>query len=476
MNRPMKNRREFLATVGAAGAASIVAGSAGAAAGFAAEGGATISVGVARIDVTPDGPIRLHGYGFRKTESTGVAGRLWVKALAIGTDEQGPAILVTVDNCVITAELTEEVAGRLAKKAGVPRERFVLCASHTHAGPCLTAAAPFIFGEPMPPEHQARIDRYTEQLIDRLEKVSLHALAARRPGRLAWAQGRVRFAANRRKMKDNKWVGFGVNPEGPVDHDLPVLRVTDPDGTLRAVLVNYACHATTVTSYNIHGDWPGVAQAAIEANHPGAVAMIAIGCGADANPKPMDESKVDQHGQAVADEVERLLAGLWRPVRGRPACRLKRVRLPLGELPTRADWEKQVAGKGHQAYYAQAVLARMDRGVEPPTSVPYPIQTWTFGDDLAMVFLAGEVVVDYSLRSKKELGGDLWVTAYANDVPCYIASRRVMGEGGYEVDGSMPFFDKPTRLAPATEELIMTTVHGLLPDPAKPAPEASSDR
>ena len=433
-----------------------------------------IAVGVARIDVTPEGPIRLNGYGSRKTESTGVAQRLWAKALAIGTDQEGPAVLVTVDNCVVPAELTEEVARRVGEKSGVRRERFVVCASHTHAGPCLGGAAPFIFGEPTPPEHQERIDRYTEEFTDRLEKVVRDALSDRRPGRLAWAQGRVSFAANRRSLKNGIWAGFGVNPDGPVDHDLPMLRVTDPDGKLRAVLVNYACHATTVKSYNVHGDWPGSAQAAIESNHPDAIAMVAIGCGADANPRPFDEAVVDQHGKAIADEVERLLAGPMAGVRGVPACRLERIELPLDKLPTRAEWEKQAAGKGRPAYYAKIVLERMDRGIDPPQSFPYPIQTWTFADGLAMVFLAGEVVVDYSLRLKRELGADLWVTAYANDVPCYIASRRVMQEGGYEVDGSMPTFDKPTRLAAEVEDLIIGAVHDQLPRRAKSAKQASA--
>ncbi|MFH1266400.1 MAG: sulfatase, partial [Planctomycetota bacterium] len=116
-----------------------------------------------------------------------------------------------------------------------------------------------------------------------------------------------------------------------------------------------------------------------------------------------------------------------------------------------------------------------DKTTRPTESFPYPVQTWTFGGDLAMVFLAGEVVVDYALRLKQELGGDLWVTAYANDVPCYIASRRVIEEGGYEVDGSMPTFDKPTRLAPETEDLIVRTVHDLLPDRKKPTRDASAD-
>ena len=43
----------------------------------------------------------------------------------------------------------------------------------------------------------------------------------------------------------------------------------------------------------------------------------------------------------------------------------------------------------------------------------YPLTTWTFGDDLAMVLLFHEVVVDYALRQKRELDADrLWINAW----------------------------------------------------------------
>src|SRR5437870_11500175 len=83
----------------------------------------TFRVGVARIDITPDYPIRLTGYAVRKTESEGVEQRLWAKALAIGSDEDAQAILLTVDNCGVSALIIDEVAARLKTKAGLPRER-----------------------------------------------------------------------------------------------------------------------------------------------------------------------------------------------------------------------------------------------------------------------------------------------------------------------------------------------------------------
>ena len=98
------------------------------------------------------------------------------------------------------------------------------------------------------------------------------------------------------------------------------------------------------------------------------------------------------------------------------------------------------------------------------TRLPYLVQAWSFGDDLAMIFLPGEVVVDYSLRLKKEFdGARLWVNAYANDVPCYIPSERILKEGGYEGGGAMVYYDKPAPLAPGVEKLIVDAVHQVVP-------------
>ena len=81
-----------------------------------------------------------------------------------------------------------------------------------------------------------------------------------------------------------------------------------------------------------------------------------------------------------------------------------------------------------------------------------------------MVFLPGEVVVDYSLRLKREFDRSrLWVNGYSNDVPCYIPSRRVLEEGGYEGAGAMVYYDRPTKFAPDVEERIIGAVHELMP-------------
>ena len=94
---------------------------------------------------------------------------------------------------------------------------------------------------------------------------------------MQWGSGLSTFAVNRRENPSNKvseWRDGGTL-KGPVDHDVPVLSVRDPeDATLRAVLFGYACHATTLSGLQWCGDYPGYAQIAIEKEHPGCVALF----------------------------------------------------------------------------------------------------------------------------------------------------------------------------------------------------------
>lgn len=412
-------------------------------------------VGVAKIDMTPTTPIRLSGYGNRRAESEGVKQHLFAKALAIGSDRENPAVLITVDNVGVSAAIIDEVAERLIRKSKLTRDRIAVCFSHTHSGPMLRGVIPFIFGEDIPPAHQAHIDQYTARFINDLESVALAALRDREPARLAWGRSEAGFAKNRRPQG------------GPSDHDVPVLRVSSLSGKIRAVLVNYACHCTTVTGeFNfICGDWAGYAQEYLEADHPGAVVLTAIGCGADQNPFPRPGFDLAQkHGHEIQSAVNETLAATLTPIRGPLSCQVTKLALPFDALPTRAEWEVLSKKPGAIGYHARKNLERLDQGQRIPTELPYSVAAWRFGNDLAMVFLPGEVVVDYELRLKKEFDvSRLWVNAYANDAPCYIPSRRVLREGGYEGGGAMVYYDHPTRLAEPVEDLIVAAVHEVVP-------------
>ena len=413
-------------------------------------------VGAAQVDITPDYPIRLSGYGARQKESEGIDQHIFAQALAIGGDKKSLAVLITVDNVAVPAYLREEVAARLAKKAGLRNERFALCSTHAHTAPMLTGVCPNLYGADIPPDQQERIDRYTRELTDKLEQVALAALQDRQAATLAWGQTKAGFAANRRTKG------------GPKDHDLPVLVARDRAGKVRAFLVSYACHCTTLGDKPNHicGDWAGYAREYLERDHPGAVVLVQLGCGADANPNPRGSLEfAKQNGTAICDAVNELVQQPLVPLRQKLVCRTKPITLPYTPPRTRVEWTTRAQSTNHWiAYHAKLNIRRLDRGEKLPTELPYLIQTWNFGNELAMVFLPGEVVVDYSLRLKKEYdAARLWVNGYANDVPCYIPSRRIWREGGYEGGDAMIYYDRPTRLAEGTEEQIVAAVHELVP-------------
>ena len=247
--------------------------------------------------------------------------------------------------------------------------------------------------------------------------------------------------------------GYTISPnaDGPVDHDVPVLLVTTPDGKkMRAILFGYACHNTTLDFYQFCGDYAGFAQEYIEETHPGTVALFMIGCGADQNPTPRRTLEwAKQHGRAVANGVEQALATKPRPVRGPLKLALGEATLELSAPPSVEELKKEAASTNkYQSRHAQELLKDLEAG-RTRSTYPYLVQVARFGDDLTMVGLAGEVVVDYSLRLKKELAGPtssgpgpaIWVAGYCNEVFGYVPSQRVLQEGGYEARDSILYYD-----------------------------------
>ena len=413
----------------------------------------TYQVGVAKVDITPEYPIRLNGFGGRRAESEGITQPIWAKALAINANEQQPIVIIAIDSLGIRESMVDEVARRLKDKVGLPRDRLVVTFSHSHTTPKVAGACDTIFSSPIPPEHQAHIDRYTKELTDALEQVALAALKNRESSLLSWGVGTVKFAINRR------------TPGGPVDHDLPVLVVKSADnGKLRAIYTSYACHCVTLSNNKISGDWSGFAQVAIERTHPGVIGLVSVGCGSDSNPSSGvtgDNTAVaaDQ-GSQILQEIDRLLQSDLKPIAGPISATLAHIELPLNPPPTRAALEQLTAADNPAGYNAKFQLSKLDRGESLLTSLDYPIQTFSFGDSLSMVFLGGEICVDYSLRLKEELDAKrIWLNGYSNDFCAYIPSERLLKEGGYGGGAETVYFALPNTLAQGLEEKIIAEVH-----------------
>lgn len=416
--------------------------------------------GAARIDITPTEPLWMAGYASRNKPSEGVAQKLYAKALAIEDDQRTRLVIVTTDLIGIPNKLRAYLEEQVRTRHALPPGGLLLNASHTHCGPELRAER--AAGVGVPPEQIERLQQYYARLQENLLQVIDESLTGLQPAQLSYTHGRAGFAMNRR-LPTPQGVNNAPFPDGPVDHDVPVLKVTTGKDELRAVLFGYACHNTTLGFYEFCGDYAGYAQEYLEAAHPNAVALFMTGCGGDQNPQPRSQLELaQQHGRALANGVEAALLGPPKPVRGPLRCELQTVQIPFADPPSRGELEKLAKSEfPYDQRRAQALLKELNETGSIHQTYPYLIHGVRWGDDLLLIALAGEVVVDYSLRIKQELGAKrpVWVAGYSNDVFGYVPSLRVLQEGGYEGGGAMRYTIHPGPFAPTVEKQLIEGVH-----------------
>jgi neutral ceramidase len=409
----------------------------------------------------------MAGYASRTKPSDGVMQDLFAKALALEDDAGCRVVIVTMDLIGIPADLRKAVEDGAGEKYKLAPEFILLNASHTHCGPEFRLGG-WRYLEGM--EHKvAEATEYGEMLKNKLLQVIGEALQKLAPSQVHYNRARCGFAMNRRLPRLNTYSNSPY-PDGPVDHDVPVLEVSSSDGKqLTAVLFGYACHNTTLSVQQFCGDYAGYAQEELQKAHPGAVALFMMGCGGDQNPYPRREIPyVKDHGKTLALAVETALQVVpKKPLPGPLKAAFQRVPLAFATPPTKEQLEQRAKGQNKaEADHAKRLLAILANQGKIETDYPYPVQVIHFGNQIGLVTLGGEVVVDYSLRIKRELGmPTVWVAGYSNDVMGYIPSLRVLKEGGYEAGGAMLFGSHPGPWSDKVEDTIIGKVmelHGKL--------------
>ena len=420
--------------------------------------------GVAKVDITPKKSIWLSGYGSRNKPSTGVLHPIWAKALAIRDERKNTFVLISTDLIGLPRQITDAVSARVEKEYSIGRANLLYNSSHTHTGPFVRSNLVTMFS--FTPEAQSTVEDYGRDLSDQLYNAIGSALARLEAVDITYGTGTAGFAINRRQFGSNG-VKIGLNEKGPVDHSVPVLRVTSKrSGRPIAVIAGYACHNTTLTGefYEMSGDYAGFAQIEMENANPGSVAMFIMLCGADQNPNPRSSlALAKQHGKSLADATQAVLDGKsMTAVTGPITAAFELTKLNF-EAHTRETFEKELKSTLPAAVRrAQLMLQQYDDG-HPVRTLPYPVHAVSFGKSLTLLALGGEVVIDYSIRAKREFGkANLVVLGYSNDVPCYIPSRRVLKEGGYEANDSMIYYGQPGPFADDVEEIVFAAVRRVM--------------
>lgn len=432
---------------------------------------AEFRAGVGREPITPSLPFWLSGYASRAKPAETVRSELWAKALALEDPTGNRLVLVTTDLIGLPRQISDSVAERVAERYGITRAALVLNSSHTHAGPAVWPNLKVMFD--LDAENTRKAREYAERLEVVLTRLVGAALADLAPARIEWGRGTAAFAMNRREPVAER-IHLGVNPAGPVDHEVPVLRVSGSKGELRAILFGYACHCTTLGGdfFEIDGDYAGVAQRLLETAHPEGTALFLSLCGGDQNPQPRGTlALAEQHGEALADAVKRVLGGDLQRIK--PQIRTAHAEVGLDFAPhTRATFEAELQSANRFARRRAELMLEAYDAAAPVRDLLYPVQAARLGDELTLLALGGEVVVDYALRAKAEYPeANLVVAGYCYDVACYIPSTRVLREGGYESVDSMIYYGQPGPFAECVEGKVFTAINQVLTQVSMPTAE-----
>jgi neutral ceramidase len=223
---------------------------------------AAFRASAAKIDITPATPQWLLGYGPR--QSTGVHDRIYHRVMALD-DGRTQFFLVSSDLCLFSPELYDQVAGALQQATGIERKQFWWSVTHTHSAP--EVGPPGVYKALLKGRSDHEWDRqYTAQISASLVKAVKEARDNLEPARLRTGLGMSLANINRRARDVDGKISLGLNPDGPVDRQLGLIRVERPDGSLIGLAANYAIHGTVLNGSNtaISGDAPGTVTEYVE--------------------------------------------------------------------------------------------------------------------------------------------------------------------------------------------------------------------
>jgi hypothetical protein len=224
-----------------------------------------------KVDITPETPQWLMGYQAR--QSTGVLDRIYHRVVAL--DAGGTAFyLISSDLCLFSPTLYDGVTTTLRTETGIDPQQVMWSVTHTHAAP-----------EVGPPDmYKALLGRsdhewdreYTNRTVRLLIDAVKRARETLEPARIGFGIGTSLANINRRAKDVDGRVSLGLNPDGPADRQINLIRLTRPDGSPIALVVNYAMHGTVMSGQNlsISGDGPGVVTTYLEQKLGGTVLYV----------------------------------------------------------------------------------------------------------------------------------------------------------------------------------------------------------
>jgi hypothetical protein len=313
--------------------------------------------------------------------------------------------------------------GRLHRELAVEPGNLIFALSHTHSAPLLIDADDALPGSGLHRE-------WIKELFGSIVCTARQALERRFLGTIDWHAGRCDLAANRDCPDPNpsrKRIVCGYNPDGNPDDALLVGRITDATGRVRATLVNYACHPTTLAWENaaISPDYVGAMRETIQ-QATNAPALFLQGNSGELAPRYQyvrDPEVADRHGRKLGFAALATLNGMeppgaqlsyagvvesgaslavWNHEPDEPSHALRAIRsavsLPLKNWPSAEELEKQrreCSDRALEERLRRKLTIRL--GIGNGSTFELPVHVWRIGDAV----LVGSCCEAYSVLQRE---------------------------------------------------------------------------
>lgn len=402
-----------------------------------AEGGHPLQAGVAKIDITPDKPVRMSGYGSRKDLSTGVHDPLYARVVVF---ESGGERLVLVSTDLIGFYHTyEPIRDAICARFDLEPSSLFLSSIHTHSGPTPALSKEGPFGGDVHPNNV----EYTQGMKAKLLEVIDQAFQAKGPVQVGTGRGYSPVGSNRREKQRDGSIKLGRHPYGPTDKEVLVMKLAKPDGSPIAGLFDYATHATSLGPKNlqISSDVLGIAAQFVEKiTGPGVTAPVFAGASGDIDPwyrvLPTFETadgwipEPVLLGTLLGEEV----VHIFRRIETSASAGEIRSSFATLELPAKAGDDGD-EGESSRTKQLNVTVARVG--------------------DVCFVGLGCELLTEVGMAIKAGSPYEhTFVITHCNGGAGYLAPKHLYEDGGYEI--------RSTRFGPqAADMLVEKTVQML---------------
>jgi hypothetical protein len=417
-----------------------------------------VLAGWAAVEITPDIPCQMGGYGARTEPARAIHDPLYASALALGT-KQEPFVLIICDCLDMHEGIAQEV--RSSIKTSIPGATAWLSATHTHSGPMISLRSSI---SPARSKTTA-----AEHLIAGASKLALEAVASMRPMKARWASGAIKDIASNRD-----------HPENPADITLDLLCFYE-EGEPIAIFGSFPCHPTVMSAANlaISADLPGAFRRRLHTMlHEKAWIALATGAAGDISTRHTRRGQgfeeLERLGNSLAEQAYGLLTEA-RPLRlDLPYIQTKNVvveakaALPTGELAAYTSTIEasmqaarqagniaeartlETALQGLQVAQKRAIM--VEEG-QQKHEMNVEVAVATVGE-LAFAAVPGEIYNRIGSEVRQTTGRPLLFLGYTNGYVGYIPTREAYSEMDYEVLMS-PF-------APGTAERLGDALSAML--------------